>query len=148
MCHNTPISIAPIVHRVPYTIFLVMRGQYLVIASSLPLIIIGFVGVSARLLSAMPYWRLWGRYLAIRTVIGDKTEQSNTAMHTIYTLMARPWLSRLFQLVSGGRTQSRSSDVTQHWTCADWHRLCYKMSCLDACWSSLVSFSLSSGSLY
>ena len=34
-------------------------------------------------------------------------------------------------------------DIAQP-TCADWYRLCYKMSRLDACWSSQVSYSFSS----
>ena len=41
------------------------------------------------------------------------------------------------------RTPSWSSAIMQNLTCPSWYQLTYKTSCLNACWSSPVSFSLS-----
>ena len=38
-------------------------------------------------------------------------------------------------------SEHRHSPLYVQLTCADWCRLCYKMSCLDACWPSPVSLS-------
>jgi hypothetical protein len=49
--------------------------------------------------------------------------------------------------VSADLKWSNTVRVLGHYTnltCSNWYQLTYKMSCLDACWSSPVSFSLSS----